>query len=458
MARSTLALAKDSSNWGLLSVVLSISIPVVITNTLQTIVGLVDTKMVGDPFLMGKEADVALAGVGVARVAVWLIFSILISAGVGGTAYIARYYGAKRHEEVKIYSTALILLAVFLGVSLGIFGLSLGKLPFVKIAATPTILNYSYDYMFVTYIGMAILASNVSVITIFNALARTVYPMYLLVINNVFNFIGNLILIPRMGVGGCALSTVLTTLIVVIIGSFILHRQRILIGVSRLGDYLVPMKNMFLLGLPFAIQMGIRASAFMLLYVIIRQLTDLAGVGQSALAVGSQAEALAYMPGLAFATAASTLVGQSLGMEDTARAIRSGWLTITLAVIVMTVVGVLFFVFAEEFVAFFTTNVSVIKEGAGYMRISAVCEPFLGVAMVSSGVLRGAGDTISPLFIGVFALWGIRLPLAYVLAVSFGFGLAGVWWAMTVSVILEATLLSLKFIKGNWKYIKLREG
>ena len=438
-------------------IILSISLPVVATNTLQTIIGIVDTKMVGDPTLIGDIADEALAAVGIGRVAMWLIASLLGSAGIGGIAYIARYYGAKRFEEVRLYSTSLILLVVAIGALITFLGLALGKLPFMRIAATTSILNLSYEYMFMMYLGMSILASNFAIVAIFNALARTLYPMYLLILNNVLNFTGNFLFIPRYGVLGCAISTVVTTLIVVIVGILILYRQNVLSFSLQVKLYLAPMRNMFLLGLPFAIQMSIRAFSFMLLYIVIRQLKEVSEVGQSALAIGSQAEALAYMPGLAFATAAATLVGQSLGMKDPNRANRAGWVCIYLAVIVMTIVGILFFVFAENFVAFFSKTPEIIKEGAGYMRISAVCEPFLALSMVSSGVLRGAGDTITPLWVGVLALWGIRLPCAYLFGVSLGVGLAGVWWAMTASVILEAFLLNAKFIAGHWKSIKLRE-
>lgn len=175
----------------------------------------------------------------------------------------------------------------------------------------------------------------------------------------------------------------------------------------------------------------------------------------AALPIGLTAESIAFMPGIAFAMAASALVGQNLGAKDERRAERSGWVAAWQACGVMTVMAVVFYVFAEPFARWFTKDPEVIELAVAYLRINALTEPLLAFGMVLPGALQGAGDAIRPVFASLFTQWIFRLPVAYLLAITLGLGAVGAWWAMALSSAVGGVLMISLFASGAWKKAKV---
>jgi putative MATE family efflux protein len=186
--------------------------------------------------------------------------------------------------------------------------------------------------------------------------------------------------------------------------------------------------------------------------------------------VGVRIESLAYLPGAAFAVAATTLAGQCLGAGDHRRATRSVLMALLVGGGIMTVVAVLFFVGARPLVHFFlgqeVTETS--QRAAELMRVVAFSTPALAIAMILTGALRGAGDTRWPLVITLIGFLGIRIPLAYYLAwdefqlplvavtvQGLAGGVVAAWYAMLVETVLRAVLISLRFWHGGWTRVKV---
>ena len=167
------------------------------------------------------------------------------------------------------------------------------------------------------------------------------------------------------------------------------------------------------------------------------------------------AESIAFMPGLGYSMAATALVGQSLGAKRADVASRYAWMSTGQACLIMTVMGIVFYVLAYPFAHWFTRDPVVIGVAADYLRINAYSEPFLALAMVLSGAFQGAGDTRTPTWITFVTMWLFRLPLAYLLALSLGYGTHGAWWAMAASVIASGLLTASLFQRGSWKRVKV---
>jgi putative MATE family efflux protein len=166
-----------------------------------------------------------------------------------------------------------------------------------------------------------------------------------------------------------------------------------------------------------------------------------------------QGESLSYMPGFGFAVAATTLVGQGLGADKPARARADGYLASRLAAIVMTTMGVLFFIFPAQIMGVFINDPEVIRLGIWPLRLVAFSQPALALVMVLAGALRGAGDTRATLAITGGSLWLIRLPLALLLVGPFG--LVGAWIAMGVDLNLRGLGMWLRFRSGRWARLKV---
>ena len=117
----------------------------------------------------------------------------------------------------------------------------------------------------------------------------------------------------------------------------------------------------------------------------------------------------------------------------------------------MIVMGAVFFVLALPFAHIFTHDPHVVPLTVSYLRIAAVSEPFLALGMILTGALNGAGETKAPALAGLVTMWGVRLPLAWLLIYGLSFGATGAWWAMTVSTALNGMVALFLFKRGRWK-------
>jgi Na+-driven multidrug efflux pump len=202
----------------------------------------------------------------------------------------------------------------------------------------------------------------------------------------------------------------------------------------------------------------------------VRIIYALATADAAAHGVGVRIESLAYLPGAAFAVAATTLAGQFLGGGEPRRAVRSVLLALLVGGGIMTAVAAMFFVGADPLVHFFLGDDKphVAKLAAQLMRVVAFSTPALAVSMILTGALRGAGDTRWPLAVTLVGFLGVRIPLAYYLAwdeislplldaviPGMGLGVVGAWYAMLVETLLRALMISLRFWHGGWQRVRV---
>ena len=115
----------------------------------------------------------------------------------------------------------------------------------------------------------------------------------------------------------------------------------------------------------------------------------------------------------------------------------------------------IFFLLADFFAHLFTHDPTVSRLGADYLRINAICEPFLALGMVLTGALQGAGDTVRPTYITIFTMWVVRLPVATFLMFHLHLNAHGAWLSMTITTVLGGILTTLLFRAGAWKRIKV---
>lgn len=154
------------------------------------------------------------------------------------------------------------------------------------------------------------------------------------------------------------------------------------------------------------------------------------------------------MPGSGIGTAATTLVGQSLGADRRDLARRFARLAVFLGVVVMSVAGLLMFLLAPWIFTLLTPDQGVQALGAAVLRIEAFAEPLFAASMVTAGALRGAGDTKIPSLMNLLSMWGIRITTASILAPRLG--LYGVWIAMCVELNIRGILFLIRLFREKW--------
>jgi Na+-driven multidrug efflux pump len=213
-------------------------------------------------------------------------------------------------------------------------------------------------------------------------------------------------------------------------------------------------------------------AAFDSLSVVVGQfwfLSIVNGLGKQASAAHGIAlvwEALGYLSGAAFATAAMTLVGQNLGGRRPDQASKGGWMAFALGCGVMSLMGTIFYVLAPQMFAIFCPKpeeAPIIELGVPVLRLVAFAMPALASTIVFTYALRGAGDTRVPVLFTWIGFFVVRIPLAYLLirtevslgplgtVPGFGLGLLGAWWAMLADIVVRGVFFWWRFARGRWQ-------
>ena len=161
------------------------------------------------------------------------------------------------------------------------------------------------------------------------------------------------------------------------------------------------------------------------------------------------------LPAWGISNAAATLVGQNLGADKPERAEKSVWIATKYATAFLLILGILFFLFANQSIAFFNDDLEVISIGSEGLKIFCIGYVFFASGMVITAAFNGAGDTMTPMFFNLICFWLIQIPLAYLLANSLEWGPNGVFWAVTISETILAALAIFWFRKGKWKEAKI---
>jgi putative MATE family efflux protein len=164
---------------------------------------------------------------------------------------------------------------------------------------------------------------------------------------------------------------------------------------------------------------------------------------------------LSFMPGIGFATAATTLVGQSLGAQNPDRAQRAAWRATFSALTWMSMMGFLVALFGRPLMRLFSDDPEIVQMGADALKVIALTQPPQAIAQVLAGALRGAGDTRFPMWTTTAGIWLIRLPLAYLFGPVMRLSLAVIYMSNIVDSIVRAIMVYVRFQRGRWKDIEV---
>ncbi|HEY7575221.1 MAG TPA: MATE family efflux transporter, partial [Thermoanaerobaculia bacterium] len=241
--------------------------------------------------------------------------------------------------------------------------------------------------------------------------------------------------LPELGVAGAAWATFLSRLFMAaaLLAAIVYFDRRVdrrLFQVP-LGIEWHRMRRLLELGVPAALQITLEVGLFSMATALAGRL-DAASLAahQIALTVASTT----FMVPYGIAAAAAVRVGYAVGRRDPGGVERSGWTAIGLGVSFMASAALCLFLFPRAIIAFFTADASVLAVGVSLLSVAALFQLFDGLQVVSIGVLRGLGDTRTPMFAALVGYWILGLPSGYALAFPFGFGVSGLWAGMLVGL------------------------
>lgn len=251
-----------------------------------------------------------------------------------------------------------------------------------------------------------------------------------------------------LGVMGAALGTASAeTLTAVFMMYFQLVKSPVL--KLRAGEKTVfergVLKRAAVISVPIAFEQVITTGAQVMSTRIIAPLGTVAIAANS---FGVTAEALCYMPGYGISSAATTLIGQSIGAKRTDLTKRLGWMATVLGMSIMALTGAAMFAAAPFVLAILSTDADVVALATSCLRIELLAEPLFAASIVANGVFRGAGKTLAPSLINFISMWGIRVTLSLVLTKSMG--LQGAWIAMAVQLSFLGIAFLVRLAGNSW--------
>ena len=434
---------------------ITLSLPIIGGNLLQTGYQLVDA------FWVGRLGANAVAAVSVSYPVNFLLISLSSGFAFAGAILVAQYYGAKNIKMVNHVAIQCLLMVLL--VSFFLSGVAYWLSPDILnwLGVEEEIFGEANFFQRIIFIGLSFNFGFILFQSLLRGIGEVKIPLFINAVSLGLNCILDPLFIygwgpiPAYGVTGAAYSTLFTLALSAGIGHYILFfgKTEFKLTLKHFKFDFPLLKKAFKLGAPSSIEISARALALTLLTgVAARFGTEvLASYG-----VGSRLISLVVIVGLALLKANSTLVGQNIGAGQLERARKTSNLAASIAFISMTIIGIGYFVFAEPIVrAFLDAEDSVVQMGVEFIKVVSLTFGLMGAQLALVGALRGSGNTVESMLFTIIGVWIIQFPFALIFSEIEAFGYFGIWWSFPVSYVIPAIITFAWYSNGKWKHKKL---
>ncbi|RKD96907.1 MATE family efflux transporter [Marinifilum flexuosum] len=436
---------KDFTSGNVSKLIFNFTLPMLLGNVFQQLYNVVDSIIVGK--VLGKEA---LASVGASFPIIFTLIALLIGIGSGFSIVISQFYGAKDINSVKKSIDTMYIFLFVAGLFASIFGIYYSEELFLLLQLPLELIPQATTYLNIYMAGMILFFGFNGTSSVLRGLGDSKTPLYFLILASLFNILFDVlfVMVFKWGIAGAAWATVIAQGGAFVTGILYLNRTHKIMkfSLSKLSfDKALFIKSLKI-GLPSGIQHTFVAIGMMALLGIVNTFgTDVI----AAYTAAGRIDSLAMMPAMNFSQAVAAFVGQNLGankIERVRKGFKATFLMSNLFCILMTAIIV---IFGSQLMKMFTTDPNVIAIGEKYLIIVSSFYLLFSTLFTTNGVLRGAGDTLIPMFITLFSLWIIRIPGAYFL--SSQIGETGIWWSIPIGWSMGALLSYLYYLTGKWK-------
>ncbi len=437
--------------------ILKFAIPMLLGNIFQQMYNIVDSIVVGK--YIGKAA---LAAVGTSGPIIFLLVSFIIGVTMGFTIVVSQFFGAKQLDNVKKAINTLYIFMFFTSLVVTAGGIMLSGFIFRIINLDPAIVPDAMLFLNIFLSGLIFLFGYNGTSAILRGLGDSKTPLYFLIGSVGLNIVLDLIFVPVLhwGVAGVAFATVISEACAFISQIIYLNRYHKVVKFSFRNlafDREIFIKSIRI-GLPTGFQQTFVAAGMVALYWIVNQFGVDANAAYSA---AGRIDSFAALPAMSFAVALSTFVGQNMGANRPDRVKAGLRATLIMTSAISLLISLVTVLFGKILMRMFTNDEVVIEMGGDYLRIIGSFYILFSLMFVINGVLRGAGDTLVPMFISLFSLWIIRIPVAWFLAKNPAIGVHGIWWSIPVGWLSGVILYYVYYRMGYWKkkaVVKLTTG
>lgn len=416
-----------------LRLVWQLSLPAILTQITTIAMQYIDSAMVG---ALGADAS---AAIGLVASSTWLFGGVTTAVSAGFSVQVAHRIGAGEDTEARTVVRHGLAAALTLAALLALLGLGICRqLPY-WLGGGAEICADASAYFLTFSLMLPFSQLNSLTAGFLQCAGDMVTPSVLNAVMCGLDMVCNALLIPHFGVLGAGMGTALACALVSLAMAWCCCVRNAQLRLRRGEAHAFRpeiLKKAFRIGAPVAVQ-EIAMNGAMVASTMI-----LAPLGAAAIAANSfavTAESLCYMPGYGVGSAATTLVGRSVGAGDAVQARRYGNICTALGGALMGCTGLLMMIFCPFVFRLLTPVAEVRTLAAQALRIGLLAEPLFGVSIAAAGALRGAGDTLVPSLLNLGSIWIVRLGLSLLLVGKLG--LRGMWIAMAIELCVRGTLM-----------------
>lgn len=416
-----------------LNLVMTLSMPAMLGQLSIIAMQYIDAMMVGQ---LGAQAS---AAIGVVSTSTWLFGGVCATLGSGFSVLVAHKIGAGDRDEARGILRQALLLGVGFALVVSLLCISIHQYLPLWLGAEEDVAPLASGYFLIWAITLPIM----QLLYLSNGMLRSSGNMFvpgvLGLVMCLLDVLLNSLFIPRWGVVGAALATSFAGSIVAFSSlAYLLFLSKDLClwrHPARLRFDTIIIRSSMKISMPMMLEHVVFCAAQIASTIIV---ASLGTVAIAANAFGIVVESLCYMPGYGIGEAATTLIGQSYGARRVDLIRSFSRLTLVVGVFVMSLLGVVMYVFSPDLMALMTPDTQVQAQSIIALRIEAFAEPMYAASIIVYAIFVGLGDTLVPSIMNLSTIWLVRIPLAYVLSRYMGF--PGVWVAMAVELTVRGTI------------------
>lgn len=430
--------------------ILLLSIPSILEMVMESIF------VIADIYFVSRLGADSVATVGLTESLITIIYAISMGLGTATTSLVSRRIGEKDPESASKTAIQAILTGFIISIIIGVPGAIFGGKILGLMGASDSIVNSMSGYTRIMLGSNTVIMLLFIINAVFRSAGDAAVAMKVLWIGNIINivldpfFIFGLGPFPELGVTGAAVATMIGRLTAVLFQFYLLFfgKKRVQLFLRHLDFDLSIMLKILRLSVGSIGQNLIGTISWV---GLVRMISIFGSHVVAGYTIAIRIVGFTLLPSWGLSNAASTLVGQNLGAKKPDRAERSVWITGWINMILLGFIGIILFVFPGYFVSLFIDNKDVLFPGMKGLKIMSMGYIAYGLGMVLVNSFNGAGDTLTPLRINIFAYWLVEVPLAWILAITLGMKEEGVYTSILIAETLMTAIAWFVFRRGKWK-------
>jgi putative MATE family efflux protein len=427
-----------------------LAIPMVLETLMESLFAVCDV------FFVSRLGADAVATVGLTESMLTMLYALAMGLSIGATATVARRIGEKDPDGAARAAVQAIALGVAVSLAVGVVGALAAPALLQAMGASESIVATGSTYTRVMLGGNATVVLIFLINAVFRGAGDAAIAMRVLWLANALNIVLAPCLVfglgpfPALGVTGAAVATNIGrgTGVAYQIWSLARPGRTMRIEARHLGLDPAVMRGIWRLSSTGVFQILVSTTSWVFLVRILSAFGSAVVAGNT---IGIRLIIFAMLPAWGLANAAATMVGQALGAGKPDRAEHAAWLAARYNFACLAAVSVVFIAAAWPIVGIFTSDPDVGRHAVACLRTVSLGFMTFGFGMTLSAALNGAGDTWTPTWINIGCFWCLEIPLAWLLAIPFGWGPAGVYTAITIAFTAHAAVSVLLFRRGAWK-------